>query len=148
MSRSVNWHYFLTSVDFASIPLADDLDHRMKRAWWNGQRKGREKTENILAGCIKLSYTTSMFYLCQQIKKKASGIIDVIYWQAQKHPWQAKELRTSNLGIKCCMYACVYIYICTVGSNRDTGKHVGQAEFVKLKLQLLPFPILSSQTTH
>lgn len=44
-------------------------------------------------------------------KKKASGIIGVIYWQAQKHLQQAKELRTSKLWMKCCVYVCVYIYI-------------------------------------
>lgn len=108
MSRSVNWHYFLTSGDFYSIPLADDLVQRTKMSWWNGQRKRREKTENILAGCIKLSYTTSTM---PADKKKASGITDVIYWQAQKHLWQAKELRISNLWMKHCMHVCVYIYI-------------------------------------
>lgn len=45
-----------------------------------------------------------------------------------------------------CVCVCIHIY--TVGSKRDARKHVGQAEFVKLKLHLLPFPILSSQITH
>ena len=142
MSRSINWHYFLTSVDFYLIPLADELVHRM--SWWNRQRKGREKTENILAGCIKLSYATSMFYLCQQIEKKG-------FWNHSCNLLASTKTsvtsqRTENIELVNEMpYVCVCIHIYTVGSNREARKHVGQAEFVKLKLHLLPFPILSFQ---
>lgn len=38
--------------------------------------------------------------------------------------------------------------VCTVGSGTDTREHPGQAEFVRLRLYLLPFPSPSSQMIH
>lgn len=83
-----------------------------------------------------------MFYLCQQTKKKKKSFWN--HWRnllaSTKPSVTSQRLRTSDLWMKCS--------VCTVGSDTDTRKHVGQAEFVKLRLYLLPFPTPSSQTAH